>query len=156
MVQTPDYKKFTLKLETYGAIALGFTIVFYITRIQGQRFTSLSTIMTLTNFALIGFFVGFLRFKSESPLLSNVFYKIHGFGMSVCFIDILLYYQKYPFPYKIVGLVSFFALLISLVLGVLEVRKGNENKINWRYFARIVIALLPLTYIIIYNKWLLF
>jgi hypothetical protein len=94
--------------------------------------------------------MAFLPFESNSKLLSNVFYKIYGLGLALGFNSILFRLEKWPtFPVMIPLSISL--IIVSLFLGVLEKQGENKNMLDWKYFVRLFIALIPLIYIAI-NK----
>ena len=107
---------------------------------------------TFSTLSIIGFFIGFIKFDSDSKLLSFMFYKIYGFGLAIGFITIMFTIQHWPIPITIMTILSIIMILISLILGLRESMSENKNKIEWKYYIRIFMAIIPLIYLIIKYK----
>jgi succinate dehydrogenase hydrophobic anchor subunit len=152
LVQTDAWKKFMMKLEIGGAIFLGITIIMIIAGYTDNGNFRIILSMTLTVLSVFCFFLGFHKFDSESKILSYLFYKVHGYGLFLGFITILFIRNNWPYPKDIMTIVSIILILISLLLGMREKINENKNNLNWRYFIRIFVALIPLIYIIIQKQ----
>jgi hypothetical protein len=152
IIQSAGWKKFMEKLDLYCAILLGVLVIMMVLGYTGNknfRFISLVTLLTL---ATTSFFMAYLKFDSESKVLSKLFYKIYGIGLSLGFINILFIKQLFKFPFG--NVVTPFAILlmsISFFLGLREVSGENKNKLNWIYFLRLSLGLFPLIYLYIKN-----
>ena len=97
------------------------------------------------------FFIGFHKFESDSKILSYMFYKIYGFGLAIGFTTLLYIHLHWPWPKEIMLTLSITLILISVLLGIRERLGANNNHIDWKYFLRILIALIPLIYVIMQN-----
>jgi peptidoglycan/LPS O-acetylase OafA/YrhL len=149
IVQSEGWKKFINKMDLYCLaflVAIFFMIVFGST--DSKYFTLLLTI-TLMTLAITSFFIAYSKFESESKMLSKWFYKIYGLGASLGFITILFIQENWKFPEEIFSIVAAVLLIISLILGLREITGENKNKLNWKYFLRLFIALAPLIYLMV-------
>lgn len=145
LVQTEAWKKFMQKLELASAILIVITLILWLIGHSGP-FLGLGMTITLSTLALVSFFMAFLPFESNSKILSLIFYKIYGFGLAIGFNAILFTVQKWP-TFPVMVPLSISLIIVSLFLGVLEKQGENKNMLDWKYFARLFIALLPLLYI---------
>jgi hypothetical protein len=147
LVQTEGWKTFMQKLELVSTILLVVTLLLRLV-MHKVPFWGLVITLTLSTLAIVSFFMGFLPFESSSKLLSNIFYKIYGLGLALGFNTILFTLEKWPtFPAMIPLSISL--IIVSLFLGVLEKQGENKNMLDWKYFVRLFIALIPLVYIVI-------
>jgi hypothetical protein len=149
IVQSEGWKKFINKMDLYCTVflvAIFFMIVFDLT--DSNYFNLLLTITFIT-LAITSFFMAYTKFESESEMLSKWFYKIYGLGASIGFITILFIQENWKFPREIFGIAAGLLLIISLILGLREITGENKNKLNWKYFLRLFVALVPLIYLMI-------
>jgi hypothetical protein len=149
LVQSEGWKKFIKKMDLYCLIFLGAIIIMIaVGYTDNKTFRLLSTI-TLMTLAITSFFIAYNKFESESNILSKWFYKIYGLGLSFGFITVLFILQNWKFPIDIFSVISAIMLIISLVLGFKEITGENKNKLNWIFFLRLFVALVPLIYLMI-------
>lgn len=149
LVQSEGWKKFMNKMDLYCAIFLGILFLMIITGNTDNKIFRLLSHITLITLAATSFFIAYNRFESESGILKKWFYKIYGIGLSLGFVTILYMQRNWKFPIEIFSIVSVFMLVVSLILGIKEVNNENKNKLNWIYFLRLFIALVPLIFYII-------
>ena len=64
--------------------------------------------------------------------------------MSIGFITLFFIKQKWPYPSNILALISIALMVIFLILGIREKTSENTSNIDWKYFLRIFVALVPL------------
>jgi hypothetical protein len=149
MVQSEGWKKMMNRMDLYCSFLLCALIIFFLTGYTNNRNFRLLTLSTLMIMATIGFFMAFNKFQSESTILSKLFYKVYGMGLSISFITLLAVQQVWKLPTELFSIVSIILLFVSLILGIREIRAGNRNNLNWKFFTRIIIALIPIIYLII-------
>jgi len=147
LVQTDEWNKFMKKLEIFSAIFLGIIILMIVAGLTHIKSFGLILTMTLSTLSISCFFTGFQKFNSESKILSFLFYKIYGFGLSIGFMTLLFIKQKWPYPNDLLAIISTILIVISLILGIREKTSENANDLDWKYFLRIFIALVPLIYL---------
>lgn len=147
LVQTEEWNRFMKKLEIFSAIFLGIVVLMNITGLTHIKIFGLILTLTLSTLSISCFFTGFQKFNSESKILSFLFYKIYGFGLSIGFMTLLFIKQKWPYPNDLLAIISAILIVISLILGIREKINENTNNIDWKYFLRIIIALIPLIYL---------
>jgi hypothetical protein len=146
IVQTEGWKQFMKKLEIAAFVLLILSYILHISGLAAKFPTGTINTLSLNTFAVVCFFMAFNTFQSESKVLSFLFYKIYGFGLSIGFIASLFLIQKWPFPSIAFMIVSIIASAISLILGFREKRGENVNKINWVFFVRIAILMITVLY----------
>jgi len=151
LVRTEGWKIFSKKLELYTAILLGITIVLWIAGFSHKHPFAMLLTASLTSMAILCFFMGFNIFESDSKIISFLFYKLYGFGLAIGFITVLFIHQHWPGANEIMLLLSTGMILISSILGIREIMGENKNNIDWKYFARIILAFIPLFYYIIHS-----
>ncbi|HEY4789668.1 MAG TPA: hypothetical protein VIH57_26645 [Bacteroidales bacterium] len=151
MVQTDEWKRFTKRLDLFSAILLVVIILLLAAgfSIHG-RFRILLT-LALSTLSVTSFFTAFQKFNSEFRLLSFLFYKIYGLGLALGFITVLFTLQKWPYPGDLLSIISVIMISVSLILGIREKMSDNANHIDWKYFLKILIALVPLVYMMIWK-----
>ena len=149
LVQTENWRKFIKRLEITSAIMIVILVIMIITKyVDNSNFRILLKI-TLPTLAIYCFFIGFNRFDSESKTMSYLFYKIHGFGLAIGFFTSDFIISRIPYPKDIMIILSLILICITLVLGIREILRANKNKIDWKYFLRILLAMIPLGYILL-------
>jgi len=151
LVKTEAWGKFIRKMELYASILIGVIVLLILLGYTTNDNFRLLLIVTLGSSATTCFFIGLNSFKSDSEILSNLFYKIHGFGLSLGFVTLLFITIGWPYPKEIMIILSISLIVISLLLGIREKNGENKNNIDWRYFLRIFVALVPLIYLTIQN-----
>jgi hypothetical protein len=149
LVQSEGWKKFMNKMDLYCLIFLGFIIVMIIVGYTDNKTFRLLSTITLMSLATTSFFIAYNKFESESNILSKWFYKIYGLGLSLGFLTVLFIQQSWKFPIDIFSVISAIMLIISLVLGLREITGENKNKLNWILFIRLIVAMVPLIYLMI-------
>jgi hypothetical protein len=149
LVQTDNWKRFMKKLEIISWILLGAVLLMKVVGYSENENFRLILTMTLTTFSILCFFIGLSKFDSDFRMLSILFYKIYGFGLSLGFITLLFIQTALPYPVELMTIISTIIIIISLFLGIRERLSENKNNINWLFFVRIFVALIPLIYFII-------
>jgi hypothetical protein len=149
IVQSEGWKKFMIKMDRNCLILLGVLIVMIIIGYTDNKTFRLLSTITLMTLALTSFFIAYNKFDSESQVLSKWFYKVYGLGLSLGFITILFILQNWNFPKNIFSAISAIMLIMAFLLGLREITGENKNKLNWIYFLRLSVALIPLVYLII-------
>lgn len=151
LVQTENWKKFMNKMDLFGIILLVISIILIVAGFKFERFVQIY-ITTLSLLSIIGFFIGFSKFNSESKVLSFVFYRIYGYGLALGFATLMLVLLSFELPLKTMIIISIIMLSTSLILGLRERMSENTNNIDWKFFLRIFIALLAIFYVMTLNK----
>jgi hypothetical protein len=149
LVQTDDWKKFMKKLEIFSAVFLGIIILMIALGFTTNKSFGLILTLTLSTLSITCFFTGFQNFNSESKILAFIFYKIYGFGLALGFMTLLFIKQKWPYPNDLLAIISTILIVISIILGIRERTSEKANNIDWKYFLRIFVALVPLIYMMI-------
>ena len=152
IVKTEGWKNFSKRLELYTAILLVIIIIMWIAGLSKNSLFGVIFPAAMMTLAVLCFFIAFNLFESESKIMRFLFFRIYGFGLSIAFVCLLFIRQNWPFPKEIMAVVSALMILVSLILGLREVSGENINKIDWKYFTRIIIALIPLSYYLI-QEW---
>jgi len=149
LVQTEGWKNFNRKLELYTSILLAVILILWTLGLSKNNSFNMILTATLGTLTILCFFQGFSIFESESKLMSYLFYKIYGFGLAAGFMSLLFIYQKWSYPKELMAILATLLILISLVLGLRELSGENKNRINWKYFLRIFVALIPLLFYLV-------
>ncbi len=148
LVQSEGWINFSKRLENYSAILLGVIVLMLIAGYSESKNFNLILTITLTMLSILCFFIGFQTFDSESKVLTYWFYKIYGFGLAIGFLTLLFISQDWSFPKEILTVLSTVFIFVSLFLGFKEKTSGNKNSLDWKYFLRLFIALIPLLYVL--------
>lgn len=146
LVETPDWKKLMKRLERYSIVGLAITLLFIIFDL---KFAKVLLILTLSIYATFNFFKAFENFESNSRIISLLFYKIYGYGLSLACVTVMFGMMNWPHPKEIWMIASLLSIGISGFLGYREMSGENINKINWMFFARLLIALLLFLYLLV-------
>ncbi len=146
LVESKPYKNFMKKMEILALIAIALYIIMAITGFGEKQSISSLVITGGGTLLIIYFFFNFKKYPSESKIVSHYFYKIYGIGLSLGVINTLFMYLHFPMPYKIVSAISIVLLIVSLILGFKAYNNQTEKIIDWKFFARIALVLIPLAY----------
>ena len=148
LVQSEGWIKFSKRLELISASFFAITIIMLVAGYTENNLYRQILTMTLGFFAILSYFIGFNNFNSESKIISFIFYKIYGYGLSITFLTSIFIYLDFKFPKEIVIITSVVMLSTSTLLGIKEKMSENINNINWLYFIRIIIAVTTFLYMI--------
>lgn len=153
IVRSEGWKIFMDRLHVGIAILLGVSLLIIgIERKLDERSTYILS-LTLSTLATTCFFIGYEKFESRSKILSYLFYRVYGYGLTLGFVTLLFILQHWPWPKEIMLMLSVSMILTSLILGIQEIMGENRNKIGWLYFVRILMALAPLIYLALKKPW---
>jgi hypothetical protein len=144
LVASDGWKAFTKKLELIGSVVFGAALVMYLAKIHGS-----GTFLTLggSTLAVVYYFEAFKTFHSSSKLLSSVFFKIHGLGLSFSWIFVLFTLEHWPLPKTVFFFGSLIALLVSLLIGLRLNNQEEHPEITKLYFIRLMVALAMIVFV---------
>jgi len=148
IIESEGWKDFTKKLEIIGAIVslIGLVTVIINKNIDSVGFLFALGFLTL---AINYFYFGFKQYESESRIISLLFYKVYGFGLSIASITALFIIEKWPYPKQEMIILAIILHVISISIGLKERSEGRKDK--WLiYFIRPTISIIVLIYLLCY------
>ena len=137
-------KRWVKNVEIAGGILLSLALIFKSFHIiYGNIFITVS----LSAFIDIFIIIGFYKFDSDSKILSALFYKTYGFGLAFATLKLLALLNHWDLFVNIYWLIAIsFPIILSLIFGISESLGENKNRIDGRYFLRIILVCCLLTY----------
>lgn len=142
LVESEGWKKFTKNLEIYGSIAGAAGLILHF--IKGP-YAGMILTLSLTTLAIVYFYMAFMKAEFPSRVLSNLFYKLYGLGLSISMVTILFILNHWPAAQSEMLVISLTLTLANFIL-VFMARPGFERKVLILLNTRLVITLVLLVY----------
>jgi hypothetical protein len=143
LIKTETFRSKFRKLEVFSTIIIIYAIIMVLLNIS---ISGIILSLGLSAMALVCFFSGFKVLESGDKLIALVIFKIHGWGLAIAYMAILLEWLHLV-NFGIWLLIPLAIIIISLIMGLILRNDENSHFIDKAYFMRLINAITLLSFL---------